>query len=104
MLCPDIFYTINGIPGPLKVDLFTSRLMTQLPSFVSWRPDPEAMATDTFTTPWTGLRLMQTRHGAWWGGEGSGPSLAAESGPGTGGTSLEKTDVVPDGARDPSHS
>ena len=28
--------------GPLEVDLFASRLTTQLPTFVSWRPDPDA--------------------------------------------------------------
>ena len=56
MLCPSIFHTINCILGPLEVDLFASRLTTQLPSFVSWRPDPEAMATDAFTIAWTGLK------------------------------------------------
>lgn len=32
--------------GPLEVDLFASHLSRQLPRFYSWRPDPEAEATD----------------------------------------------------------
>lgn len=55
MLCPRVFQTINHKLGPLEVDLFASRLSTQLPTFVSWRPDPEAMATDAFTIDWSGL-------------------------------------------------
>ena len=42
--------------GPLEVNLFASRLSTQLPTFVSWRPDPEAMTTDAFTMSWSGLK------------------------------------------------
>ena len=42
--------------GPLEVDLFASRLTNQLQTFVSWRPDLMAMATDTFTLDWAELR------------------------------------------------
>ena len=56
MLCPEVFQTINYKLGPLEVDLFASRLSTQIPTFVSWRPDPEAMATDAFTLDWKGLK------------------------------------------------
>ena len=56
MLCPNVFQAINHKLGPLEVDLFASRLTTQLSSFVSWRPDPEAIATDAFTVTWTGLK------------------------------------------------
>ena len=56
MLCPEVFQAINHKLGPLEVDLFASRLSTQLPTFVSWRPDPEAMATDAFTLDWTDLK------------------------------------------------
>ena len=55
-LCPRVFQTINHKLGPLEVDLFASRLSTQLPAFVSWRPDPEAMATDAFTLDWKVMR------------------------------------------------
>ena len=54
MLCPEVFQEINSQLRPLQVDLFASRLSTQLPSFVNWRPDPEARATDAFTVTWTG--------------------------------------------------
>ena len=53
MLCPQIFDKINTLLGPLQVDLFASRLTHQLQNYVSWRPDPEAMATDAFTLDWT---------------------------------------------------
>ena len=53
MLCPKIFSKVNHKTGPLQVDLFTSRLTHQLKNYVSWRPDPGAMATDVFTLDWT---------------------------------------------------
>ena len=56
MLCLEVFQTINHKLGPLEADLFASRLSTQLPSFVSWRPDPEAMATDAFTLDWVNMK------------------------------------------------
>ena len=56
MLCPRVFNKINQVIGPLQVDLFASRLTHQLRDFVSWRPDPEAMATDVFTLDWKQFR------------------------------------------------
>ena len=41
--------------GPLSTDLFANRLSSQLPVFVSWRPDPLAVATDAFTQDWNTL-------------------------------------------------
>ncbi len=38
--------------GPLEVDLFASRLTTQLPRFYSWRLDPLAEATNAFLQDW----------------------------------------------------
>ena len=35
-----------------KIDLFASRLPTQLPQHVSWRPDPEAVHADALTMDW----------------------------------------------------
>ena len=55
-LCPRVFQSINNKFGPLEVDLFASRLTTQLPTFVSWRPDPEALSTDAFTLTWTNMK------------------------------------------------
>ena len=52
MLCPRVFSRICQLTGPLQVDLFASRLTNQLSSYASWRPDPEAVATDTFSLDW----------------------------------------------------
>ena len=56
MLCPKIFHKINQKLGPLQVDLFASRLTTQLPHYASWRPDPEAMACDAFSLDWSQMK------------------------------------------------
>jgi len=56
MLNPRIFYKINQRWGPLEVDLFASRLTTQLQRFFSWRPDPEAKALDAFIQDWSSIQ------------------------------------------------
>ena len=75
----------------LEVDLFTSRVLTQLPTFVSWRPDPEAMATDAFTLDWANLSQPSLECC----GQHSGPTSATESRSGLHGTSLLITNLVP---------
>ena len=55
-LHPKLFQEINQKWGPLEVDLFASRLSTQLPHDFSWRPDPLAEATDAFTQQWEKFR------------------------------------------------
>ena len=55
-LDPTVFARLNELWGPLEVDLFATRLTNQLPRFVSWRPDPEAEATDAFTQDWSQIR------------------------------------------------
>ena len=35
------------------IDLFATRLTNQLKSHVSWRPDPQAVATDAFSIDWS---------------------------------------------------
>ena len=52
-LCLGIFREINSQLGHFEV---ASRLSAQLPTFVSWRPDPEALATYAFTLDWTHLK------------------------------------------------
>ena len=54
-LSPILFQEINHLLGPLSTDLFASRLSSQLPVFVSWKPDPLAVATDAFTQDWNTL-------------------------------------------------
>ena len=51
-LSPGIFDRVNLIFGPLEVDLFASRLTYQLPCYFTWRPDPQAEATDAFQQNW----------------------------------------------------
>ena len=53
MMHPNLFSQIRQVMGLLEVDLFASRLTHQLPRFFSWRPDPLAEATDTFTQDWS---------------------------------------------------
>ena len=56
MLNPQVFQRIQQQMGPLQTDLFAFRLTKQLPSFFSWRPDPEAIATDAFNQNWAQTR------------------------------------------------
>ena len=38
-----------------KIDLFASRINTQLETFISYRPDPEAAVIDAFSVTWENL-------------------------------------------------
>ena len=62
-LCPKVFHKINQKLGPLQVDLFASRLTTQLPHCAGWRPDPEAMACDAFSLDWCQMKGYANPHG-----------------------------------------
>ena len=55
ILDPSVFRCLNNQFGPLQVDLFATRFSRQLLCFFSWRPDPEAEATDAFTQDWSGF-------------------------------------------------
>ena len=50
--CGD-FQRIDQTFGPLKVDLFASRLTHQCRRYFSWQPDPFAEVTDAFTQDWS---------------------------------------------------
>jgi hypothetical protein len=56
ILNPAVFRESQEQFSPLEVDLFASRLSAQLPTYFSWRPDPEALATDAFTQDWNSLK------------------------------------------------
>ena len=56
MLNPQVFRKLNRVMGPLKIDLFASRLTHQVPLYFSWRPDAEAIAVDAFTQDWAQRR------------------------------------------------
>ncbi|XP_044130754.1 uncharacterized protein LOC122943828 [Bufo gargarizans] len=52
-----VFSAISSLWGPFAVDLFASRLNTQLPRFFSWRPDPLAEAVDALLQHWGGALM-----------------------------------------------
>ena len=56
MLDPAMFQALDNNLGPLKVDMFATRLNNQTTLYFSWKPDPFALATDALQTPWTGLQ------------------------------------------------
>ena len=47
-LAVQVFRELCDRLGTPEVDLFATRLNTQLNRFVAWRPDPEAEAVDAF--------------------------------------------------------
>ena len=51
-LNPQVFICILQAMGPCQIDLFATRFNHQLNRYVSWRPDPFAVATDAFQMPW----------------------------------------------------
>ena len=53
-LNPRFFKQAEHRWGSHSVDLFATRLNRQVRRFVSWRPDPEAIATDAFQFPLVG--------------------------------------------------
>ncbi len=54
-LKPDIFRYICKKFGTPQIDLFASRINTQLARYVAWRPDPDAEHVDAFSIPWRGF-------------------------------------------------
>ena len=54
MLNPLMFQKLHKLyKCGFTVDLFASRINTQLPSYYSWRVDPSAKIVDAFSVPWT---------------------------------------------------
>ena len=49
-----IFNQIKRVRGPLDLDLFADRQNAQTQAYISWKPDPNAVATDAFLTNWKG--------------------------------------------------
>ena len=49
----DIFKEIVDRFGKPEIDLFASRLNHKLDKHISFKPDPNAMAVDTFSISWT---------------------------------------------------
>ena len=51
-LHPELFQKIVDKFGKPDIDLFASRINRQLKSYVSWHPEPEAMAVNAFSLTW----------------------------------------------------
>ena len=51
-LHPELFQKIIDKFGIPHIDLFTSRINRQLKRYVSWHPEPEAMAVNAFSLNW----------------------------------------------------
>ena len=51
-LCTQVFEDIQKLWGKSDVDLFASRLNFKIPSYVSWRPDPNAMFVNALYMNW----------------------------------------------------
>ena len=51
-LMPTVFNDICRLYGAPNIDLFASRINTQLALFYSWKPDPEALGTNAFSFDW----------------------------------------------------
>ena len=52
MLHPAVFQTLQKEAGCFDIDLFATRVNHQVPAFVSWRPEPGAVAIDAFNVKW----------------------------------------------------
>ena len=52
MLHPALFQALQKEVGCFSIDLFATRVNHQVPAFVSWRPEPGAVATDAFNVKW----------------------------------------------------
>ena len=52
MLHPAVFQALQKEIGCFGIDLFATRVNHQVPAFVSWRPEPGAVATDAFNVKW----------------------------------------------------
>ena len=56
MLNCGVFNLIQARMSPCHINLFASHLTRQLPTFFSWRPDPEAKKTGTFNQDWSATK------------------------------------------------
>lgn len=56
MIKPHIFQQIHQTWGPFSIDLFADRTIKQLPNYVSWMPDLDALYPDALSIPWSNLQ------------------------------------------------
>ena len=62
---PGTFHKVQAQFGSMEIDLFASRLTNQLPTYVSWRPDPESVQTDAFLMNWKAPKAYANPPGTW---------------------------------------
>ena len=55
MLLPQVFDKIVSKWGVPDIDLFASRVNHQIPTYVSWKPDPNSTYIDAMQISWTGM-------------------------------------------------
>ena len=53
----DVFLSLCSVFGTPSIDLFASRINTQLKTFCSWKPDPLATYIDVFSLHWAQFDL-----------------------------------------------
>ena len=53
----DVFLLLPNIFFQPEIDLFASALNHQIPTYISWLPDPNAYAVNAFTVSWTDLQF-----------------------------------------------
>ena len=51
-LHPEVFDHINEMWGPFEIDLFASQLNLKIPTYVSWKPDPDAKYVNALFMQW----------------------------------------------------
>ena len=51
-LSNSVFSKLVHIFGNFEIDLFASRLNKKLPTYVAWKPDPDALFIDAFSNSW----------------------------------------------------
>ena len=56
-LSDSIFSEISHELGEPKIDLFASRINKKCKKYISWLPDPDSVAVDSFTIFWKKLRF-----------------------------------------------
>ena len=53
----DVFLLLPNVFFQPEIDLFASALNRQIPTYISWLPDPNACAVNAFTVSWTDLQF-----------------------------------------------
>ena len=57
-LKPAVFqHVVTHFGYPVEIDFMASRTNCQIARFMSWRPDPNAVAVDAFTVDWSSLNF-----------------------------------------------